>query len=1276
MGCQTNYAFNVNMGQCLLIDPLATVCPSKQKDVGPPDFCPVGNPINQATGNKYQVETDYVGSGPYPLYFQRFYNSSELLGSGSLPNNWRSTFDGSVYKSSTYIHGTTSALVYRPNGKIYPFVKVNEQWTSDADVIGKLIELTDSSGNTIGWKYINEKDETEIYNDHGRLSSITNRTGLSHQLTYGTLNQPVSVRDTFGRTLSFSYDSQGQLASMSNPSGGTYTYSGNAVIYPDGSKKQYFYDNASFPNALTSIVDENNVSFVTWSYDARGRAISSEHAGGVDKYTLNYNTDGSTLVIDPLGTARRYEFQTIQGVVKNTSIAQPCTNCGGSAATTYDANGNVSSRTDFNGNITTYTHDLIRNLETSRTEAAGTPQARTIATTWHPSYRLPTLISEPGRTTSFAYDASGNLLQKTVSASSQTQTWNYTYNQWGQITSIDGPRTDVADITSYSYDAQGNLASITNTLGHITRITAYDLHGRPLAMIDPNGIQTNFSYDLRGRLLHKASGGETTFYTYDAVGQLIQIALPDGSSLTYTYDPAHRLIAISDGQGSRIAYTLDPLGNRTQENVTDPSGTLARARKLAYDGLGRLSQVLDSLNHVTNYAYDNNGMLISTADANGAMTSNSYDPLGRLIQILDPLNGTTRIQYGSLDQIIAVTDPIGASTAYQVDGLGNVTRETSPDSGNTASTYDAAGNILTRTDATGIKLTYNYDALNRLIQIKRGTTVQASYTWDTPPGKLSAFTDLTGSTQYSYDAAGHLANKTQTQGTLVQSIAYTWAPGPLVSQITLPSGNVLVYGYTHGQPASISLNGQPLLGSITHAPFGTFSNWTWSNGQQHIRAHGLDGEVQRIESAVTTTYSYDAAGRLAGTHHWSQVTPLQNDTESNYILDPAGRLTGNQQTLTLPSGGTPITDTLHYGYDANGNRLQLDWNGILTNYSYSANRLNQSTGGNQKTYTWDAAGRMTGDGLYIYTYNALGRLASVKQGTTTIATYKYNALGQRVYKTGQGGNIRFIYDEAGHLVGEYTGTGKLIQEVVWLNDLPVASLRPKTGGGTEIYYIHPDHLGTPRQITDSRNRIVWRWDTVDAFGVELPNEDPDGDGVRFEFNLRFPGQYYDKETGRHYNYFRDYDPGTGRYTTGDPIGLEGGINRYAYVNGNPIGYTDPFGLEATNWWNNTGSRNPATNGPTNGNWGGKCWSGGQNSCGGNSPGNAPPTDNGDACYQRHDNCYVACGTNKQCIAACDGRLVDELRQLPDDPRQWPQPPRLGTEGDSRRYRDAAIRYFK
>jgi len=275
---------------------------------------------------------------------------------------------------------------------------------------------------------------------------------------------------------------------------------------------------------------------------------------------------------------------------------------------TYDANGNVASITDFNGSVTIYTYDTTRNLETSHTEASGTAQARTITTNWHATYRLPLTIAEPKLLTTYAYDAFGNLLNKTVQATSDAtgaqglsptligaaRTWSRTYNNVAQVLTATGPRTDVADKTIYTYDSSGNLSTITNAVDQVTTLSNYDANGRVGLITDANGGTTALTYSRRGWLTGKTvtSGGtvEATTYGYDGVGQLTLVTLPDTSTVSYTYDPAHRLTNIADSLGDSIAYTLDNMGNRISEKVKDPSGALARqtGRVVA---LNRLQQI-------------------------------------------------------------------------------------------------------------------------------------------------------------------------------------------------------------------------------------------------------------------------------------------------------------------------------------------------------------------------------------------------------------------------------------------------------------------------------------------------------------------------------------------------------------------------------------------------------------------------------------------------------------------------------------------------------------
>ena len=165
-----------------------------------------------------------------------------------------------------------------------------------------------------------------------------------------------------------------------------------------------------------------------------------------------------------------------------------------------------------------------------------------------------------------------------------------------------------------------------------------------------------------------------------------------------------------------------------------------------------------------------------------------------------------------------------------------------------------------------------------------------------------------------------------------------------------------------------------------------------------------------------------------------------------------------------------------------------------------------------------------------------------------------------IEKSGTPGTTVFMQDEAGRLVGEYNGSGHLIEETVWLGDIPVATLQPNGSGGVNIYYVPTDHLNTPRKVAQpTTGTLAWRWD-ADPFGTAAPNQNPAGLGT-FPYNLRFPGQYYQAETGLNQNMQRDYDPVIGRYVESDPIGLKAGVNTYLYADADPISVFDRSGLD-------------------------------------------------------------------------------------------------------------------
>ncbi|MCC6295976.1 MAG: RHS repeat-associated core domain-containing protein [Pseudomonadales bacterium] len=264
------------------------------------------------------------------------------------------------------------------------------------------------------------------------------------------------------------------------------------------------------------------------------------------------------------------------------------------------------------------------------------------------------------------------------------------------------------------------------------------------------------------------------------------------------------------------------------------------------------------------------------------------------------------------------------------------------------------------------------------------------------------------------------------------------------------------------------------------------------------------------------------------------------------------------QVMDGPTG-TPIeTDA----YDATGNRTALTNAGNTTAYSYpiDSHRLS-SVGGQNRTY--DAGGNtltIGGNGRR-FVYDNSGRMTQVKAGGIVMRQYQYNAKGEQTRAYLDADSAYFVHDEAGHLLGEYDASGSPKQQILWFGDLPVGVLQG-SGASQQLHYIEPDHLGTPRVIIDGqRNVPIWTWSNIgEAFGASPPEQDPDRDGQSFTFDLRFPGQRYDNATGLNYNYFRDYDPATGRYVESDPIGLNGGISTFAYSDSRSLNLVDPSGL--------------------------------------------------------------------------------------------------------------------
>ena len=668
----------------------------------------------------------------------------------------------------------------------------------------------------------------------------------------------------------------------------------------------------------------------------------------------------------------------------------------------------------------------------------------------------------------------------------------------------------------------------------------YDTYGYPHTFTDNTGLTTEYAYDTVGNLRSVTDpSGIRTEYSYDNVNRLTGILYNDTTTTTVTYDGTWVTYRDANNHATSVEYNrnkpqtvVDALNRATQYDYTHggcascgPSGgdLLGRvtnanghAFEFIYDPMDRLNRISDPTDNVTVYDYHPEGTLERRTDARNRVTGYTYDPLGRLRYVTDALQSVTEFEHRSSGFLDNVIDANGYLTQYAYDNVGRVTQVASWDSGTTNYTYNPDGTLHTRTDGRGVTATYVYDGSARLTGVTfPNSSENRSYSYDAGSssfglGRLTGTTDPSGSTVYRYDAMGRLSSEEKTILGVTYTTGYGYDAVGNVTSITYPSGRVVAYGYN-------AVNRPNLVQMTRQGVTTVLANGFAYDNVDHMQSVTLG-------NGIAEGRSYDSMDRL------SSITALPA-LSLIFAYDPVGNIievTDNVSTPVSPALGT-------------------------TSYAYLANRLdNVVDGGGARSYGYDTTGNTVWDGALEYQYNQGGRLARVLAGQATIGEYEYDGQGRRVIKTAGGQTRVFHYDRFDRLIGETDGSGNLLVEYVYLEDRPLAQVRPD--GPTErTYYYHVDHLGTPKVLTDSSQAVAWRV-PLDEFGNELAA------GIRtVESNLRFPGQYFDAETGLHQNYFRDYDPKTGRYIQADPVGLAGGMNPYAYPQ-NPISMIDPWGL--------------------------------------------------------------------------------------------------------------------
>ncbi|MEO3715601.1 RHS repeat domain-containing protein [Roseateles flavus] len=673
--------------------------------------CGYGNPIFPASGLKEQREVDYRSvSGA--LQMERTYRSdsgsfasvasrnvgfsdyqAESISATCLPQVWTevTTVEGEIEPAKTvrsscfpvYPDGSKKALLTTREGALVEFSVTDSVAQSSSNPKESAIKVIDSDGST-RWVVTTESDNIDVYANSGQLLSSWTMGGRKTSYFYsdGSVSKDIAPgggyllvqSDEFGRSMYFTYGKVGNLSTMLDPAGGVYRYSFDpqnrlvGVEYPNGLIVGYHWgEEARAPgvNGFQSLTGRSETwngittRVGSYSYDADGHAISTEGPNGSNRFVVANRQTNQVDLVDPLGASRTMQFFGINDVPHVAAISQPA-GSGCSAAqknSTFDFNGNVTSRDDFSGNRTCYAYTDGRNLETVRVEglAAGyscsgvvatganlPAGSRKISTAWHPDWRVETGRAEPKRRTSWVYNGQPDpfnggaiancapiaaklpngkpisVLCKLVEQATSDDRGalglaavpvgaprisSFTYNQFGQmLTSVDsrGFSTTFEYYDSSSADYMiGDLKSRTNPAGHVTQYVRYDRNGRLLKAIDPNGAVSEMTYTPRGWLnsmaVTSAVGGHTPLTS---------------------------------------SYSYDGVGNVIQSTFPDGSGL-----NYEYDEAHRLTGISDTVGNRVIYELDAAGNRISerVQDASGLLARNirrSFDALGRLQQVI------------------------------------------------------------------------------------------------------------------------------------------------------------------------------------------------------------------------------------------------------------------------------------------------------------------------------------------------------------------------------------------------------------------------------------------------------------------------------------------------------------------------------------------------------------------------------------------------------------------------------------------------------------------
>ena len=1069
--------------------------------------------------------------------------------------------------TQTVVSDRSGNIIRSTNGE-------GETSVSMYDSLGNQLSVRDPEGNTLYYKYDSLGNQTQItdaygcitsmtYDSQGNMTSVKDGNGKETKFTYNADNLLTKAQYSSGKVVSYAYNQQGQLTKETIEGLGTKTYQ-----YTDG--------------YLTKLTDMNG-NTNTYQYDVIGNLIKvTDSMGMVTKYS--YDAMNRLLREDKMQAAKKAgstkeSVTESEGAEEEDAGETDPEQIYASIIYTYDADGSRSTITDARGNTTQYTYD--KNGELSAiTDASGNtvtyqkdneghiltqtaPDGSQRSYTYDKAGRVLTETDEEnctiryeynkrgdmikttdakGESTLYAYYPNGKLQEETYADGSKTL---YTYDKCWNLTRI--TKADQTS-TSYEYDSVGNLLRIRDALGNEQNYQ-YDIYGRLQKETDPMGNTTAYEYDSEGNLLKETNAlGETVSYEYDSENRLITLTHPDEAGekaqIHYTYDEFGRNTKVTDECGSTAETAYDKNNNIT--TIKDATGTIIETR--TYGKNNQQLKTTDALGITDTYTYDRQGSLIKTTAQAGtgmeAVTAYTYNSDGTLSNVKDAEEGSSSYTYDKNKNIIKITDPMGGETKYTYDKLNRVTREENAIGSRHTYTYNSVSLPEKYTNANGQDTDYTYDKAGRLIKVtdEAGTI---TYEYD-KNGNITKVTDETGTITRTYDALNRVTSYTNTSG---NTIRYSYNPMGALAELTYPDGGKVTYHYyDNGKLKSVTdqnhkkttyeYDGNGLL-TARHNSNGTTDSYVYDKAGQLIR------------QTVTKDDTIIADNKNTADNKDSEAEQKTNDTEApkentkeesilseiSYTYDEAGNITSKETTET--DGAIADIQSVTMTYDS-ANRL-LTYNGENVIYDSEGNM----------TYGPDAGGIMT-----EYTYNCRNQL--IQAGAVT---YEYDAEGTRTSQTNTETGVRTAY---------ITDTNRELPQVL-------QSTETKENGETETttyvygnglltqnntkngtYHFHYNNIGSTILLTDEMGSKAETY-SYGAYGELLS-------GDREKTDYLYNGKYgvATDSTGLYYMRARYYNVSIKRFLNQDivtgTITNSQSLNRYAYVQGNPVKLTDPFGL--------------------------------------------------------------------------------------------------------------------